>query len=164
MRKYSTSIKRAFLLLSFFLICNTLIFIGYKSIYQSQTQIPPPETSEDSLTPIYKPASSNNKLLYYNNIGGAFVDSTSESNSDINQNIKSYTVEISIEKNQRDADVMLKKLLSHGITDVFYTPLHVKGRSFFRVRKGIYRTKREAKVIASRLKGKTKLNLKIRQL
>ena len=62
-----------------------------------------------------------------------------------------YTIEISNFDKQRSAVKFLKTLEKKGI-DAFYTPLHNNNRVIYRIRKGIFDSKKEAKRVAQRLK------------
>jgi cell division septation protein DedD len=63
-----------------------------------------------------------------------------------------YTIEVMVLRSEQEAEEWVAKLEQQGQA-AFYTPLHISGKVFFRVRVGTYQTAHSATTVLNQLRG-----------
>ena len=75
--------------------------------------------------------------------------------------VKKYTVEILVTKSKKTAEDTIKKLAKKNI-DAFYIPLQNGPEVIYRVRVGLFQSKKQAEKVANNINKKSGLNTTIK--
>lgn len=86
--------------------------------------------------------------LFYQQIGTTPRDFEQRVGKD--PEITQYTIELGRKKSPVEAEKWVEELQNMGL-DAFYTPLHIRGKVFYRVRLGIFPSEAQAQSVAQKL-------------
>ncbi len=152
-RHPSTKILASFIV--FFVLLAAVITIGLK--FHSQKSQAKITLDPHQLKPSSKP-------LFYNNIGKIPKNFRKPKKSEISiLKQRPYTVEFAVTKSKDKADQLLTHLAKKGI-HAYYTPVERGGMVYYRVRKGIFVSKKDAQSYAIKMKTASRLKTKIIRL
>ncbi len=90
----------------------------------------------------------NTPGLFYQQIGTTPENFEQKIGND--PEITQYTIELGQKKSPIEAEKWVEELQKLGL-DAFYTPLHIRGKVFYRVRLGIFPNEAQAQTIAQKL-------------
>ena len=146
---------RSLLVLSmFFVMLSTALFWNFY----------PSRKGDDQGVNYAEKSEKQNKKnkLFYKSIGKSPANLHGYS-EEKNLHLGQYTIELAIVKNSRTADKYIEKMAKKGING-YYTPVHYKGKTYYRVRTGIFKSIEDAKVAASKMKLSPKSKTKIKRM
>lgn len=73
---------------------------------------------------------------------------------------RQFTVQLGVVFNQRAADEALISYKKKGI-DAFYTPFHTNGRVYYRIRYGLKYSRKQADILAKKIKSTHKIDVEV---
>ncbi|NRA43717.1 MAG: SPOR domain-containing protein [Oligoflexales bacterium] len=77
--------------------------------------------------------------------------------------LKQFTLEVDILETQREAELLLDALRKDGVI-AYYTPIHIGDKVIYRVRKGVYPSKKLAKAAKASIASKHGIDSKVVEL
>ena len=108
----------------------------------------------------YVNSKSESDPTFYSEIGTTPRMTNTSRHSETNV-VKKYTVEILVTKSKKTAEDTIKKLAKKNI-DAFYIPLQNGPEVIYRVRVGLFQSKKQAEKVANNINKKSGLNTTIK--